>query len=365
MSRANHLIPSNAGRTCSEDRYWQAVLAHDRGFDGRFVYAVRSTGIYCRPSCPSRRPRRDQVEFYPQAKAAELAGFRPCRRCGSNSVVAGNRPSNFVAGALGALSAAENQALTLTALGQQLGVSPSRLARGFRRAVGLTPREYAEARRNDRLRSALRRSENVAAAVYDAGYGSSRAVYERAAAQLGMTPGTYRRGGAGMRIGFTIVDSPVGRLLIAATGRGVCRVCLGDSDAALRKALMEEYPAAEIQLDLVGLQPLVNAFRNYLSGETTALELPIDVRATAFQWRVWRELRAIPYGETRTYSQVALAIGEPKAARAVGHACAVNPVALMVPCHRVVREDGHLGSYRWGMARKRALLKAEQRKPAR
>ncbi|HUI41323.1 MAG TPA: bifunctional DNA-binding transcriptional regulator/O6-methylguanine-DNA methyltransferase Ada [Terriglobia bacterium] len=351
--------------TRPDDRYWQAVLDHDHSYDGSFVYAVRSTGIYCRPSCPSRRPRKNQVVFYPHSRAAEQAGFRPCRRCGAQAGAAGDRQLKLVGNAIGVLDAAADEAPTLTELGAQLGLSPHRLARGFKRATGLTPREYAEARRLGRLRTSLRTSENVAAAVYEAGYGSSRAVYERARAQLGMTPGAYRRGGAGMRIGYTIVDSPLGRLLIAATGLGVCRVCLGDSDAPLRKSLSDEYPKAEIRPDPAGLQNLVNAFQNHLSGEAPALNLPVDVQATTFQWKVWRELRNIPYGETRSYTEVARAVGRPRAARAVARACAVNPVALVVPCHRVLRQDRSLGGYRWGLERKRTLLQREQRQGAR
>ncbi|HEY6272413.1 MAG TPA: Ada metal-binding domain-containing protein, partial [Terriglobales bacterium] len=220
----------------NDQRYWQAVLAHDARFDDTFVYAVRSTGIYCRPSCPSRRPRRDQVVFYSRSEAAEKAGFRACRRCGSQAQSPDSPQSQMVRKALGALEAADVESVpTLPALSGELQVSPHRLARGFKRLTGITPRDYAEARRLARLKTGLRNGDNVADAVYEAGYGSSRAVYEGAQAQLGMTPGTYRRGGAGMQIGYTLIDSAFGRLLIAATERGVCSVCLGDSDATLEK----------------------------------------------------------------------------------------------------------------------------------
>jgi AraC family transcriptional regulator, regulatory protein of adaptative response / methylated-DNA-[protein]-cysteine methyltransferase len=344
------------------DRYWQAVLAHDRSFDSSFVYAVRSTGVYCRPSCPSRRPRREQVVFYRRPAEAEQAGYRACRRCGARSEGAGGAQAELVGRALGALDATSDAAPTLADLSGQLRVSPHRLARGFKRLTGITPREYSDARRIERLKAGLRNGGTVADAVYEAGYGSSRAVYERAQAQLGMTPGAYRRGGAGMEIGYTIVDSPLGRLLIAATGRGVCSVCLGQSDETLKRALFAEYPKAKIHLDSDGLGPQVAAFQDHLAGREPQIALPVDAQATAFQWRVWRELRSIPYGETRSYGDVARAIGKPKAVRAVARACATNPVAVVIPCHRVVRQDGSLGGYRWGLDRKRALLQQEKQR---
>lgn len=356
-----HMISRRTGNRSepqSEDRYWSAVLARDCRFDGSFVYAVRSTGVYCRPSCPSRRPTRDQVVFYSRPEAAEQAGFRPCRRCGSQA--AANAGAELAHTVLRAINSADDGALNLTALSAQCGASPHRLARSFKRLTGLTPREYADAQRLVRLKARLRSSDNVAAAVYDAGYGSSRAVYERASAHLGMTPGAYRHGGRGMRIGYTIVDSPLGRLLVAATDRGVCSVCIGDSDGALKKALVEEYPEAEIRPDSAGLREIVRAFRDHLAGRNTRLDLPFDVQATAFQQQVWRELRAIPYGETRSYTDIARAVGRPQAVRAVAHACASNRVALVVPCHRVVRQDGSLGGYRWGLERKRRLLDRER-----
>jgi AraC family transcriptional regulator of adaptative response/methylated-DNA-[protein]-cysteine methyltransferase len=342
-----------------EDRYWLAVLARDRSFDNCFVYAVRSTGVYCRPSCPSRRPQREQVVFYTDPDSAEKAGFRACRRCGRRDRTSGAETA-LVAGAVSAIRTAEDAAPTLAVLGKTLQTSPDRLSRRFKRLTGVTPREYRDAQQLSRLKTSLRQSENVAAAVYDAGFGSSRAVYERAQSQLGMTPATYRRGGAGMRIGYTIIDSPLGRLLIAATERGVCSVCLGDSDAPLEKALREEYPRAVIERDPAGLEAHARQIREHLTGRMPTLELPVDVQATAFQWRVWQALRDIPYGETRSYSQIARAIGNPRAVRAVGHACATNRVAVVIPCHRAVRQDGSPGGYRWGLERKQALLEGER-----
>ena len=345
----------------ADDRYWRAVLGRDRSFDDVFVYAVRSTGVYCRPSCPSRRPRRGQVVFYPGPTAAERAGFRACRRCGNRNSTASEQVK-LVAGAVTALDAGGGDPSTLADLSRRLQVSPDRLSRGFKRLTGVTPRQYRDAQQLSRLKAALRTSENVAAAVYDAGFGSSRAVYERAASQLGMTPGAYRRGGSGIRIGYTIVGSTLGRLLIAATGRGVCSVCIGDSDEPLEQALREEYPLAAIERDSNGLEAHVRQIREHLAGREPVLDLPVDVQATAFQWKVWQALRDIPYGETRSYSEIARAIGRPRAVRAVGHACATNRVAVVIPCHRAVRQDGSLGGYRWGLERKQALLDRERKK---
>jgi AraC family transcriptional regulator of adaptative response/methylated-DNA-[protein]-cysteine methyltransferase len=248
---------------------------------------------------------------------------------------------------------------TLAALSAHAGVSPGHLQRTFRRLLGITPRQYADARRLDRLKARLREGENVTHALYAAGYGASSRLYEKAGTQLGMTPGTYRRGGKGMKIRYATVNSPLGRLLVAATPRGICAVCLGNSDARLRAALSDEYPRAEIRQDASGLALWLKGILNYLQGDTSRLDLPVDVAATAFQRRVWEELRRIPYGSTRSYKQVARAIGRPRAVRAVARACATNPASLVIPCHRVIREDGGLGGYRWGLKRKQALLAGE------
>jgi AraC family transcriptional regulator of adaptative response/methylated-DNA-[protein]-cysteine methyltransferase len=250
--------------------------------------------------------------------------------------------------------------LTLAVLGSQVGLSPAHLQRIFKRVTGISPRQYADACRLGRLKSGLKTRRTVTMAMIEAGYGSSSRLYERAAEQLGMTPATYQRGGRGMQIRYTLVDSPLGRLLLAATERGVCAVCIGDDDRDLQADLAAEYPAAEVTHDDAALRPLVADLLQHLAGTRPHLELPIDVQATAFQWRVWRELQAIPYGETRTYQEVAAALGQPTAFRAVAHACATNPVAVVVPCHRVLRTDGGLGGYRWGLARKQQLLDQEK-----
>ena len=346
---------------------WQAVLSRDRAADGSFVYGVRSTGIYCRPSCPSRKPRRRQVVFFALPEAAEQNGFRPCLRCRPRKAPLLDPRTQIVArvcreidkrmdGGFADNSAAET---TLAALSRRAGMSTGQLGRAFRTTMGITPRQYADAQRMRRLKSRLKKGDDVTTALYDAGFGSSSRLYERAPSQLGMTPAAYRQGGAGMNIHFTTVDSPLGRLLVAATGRGISALYLGETDARLEAALRTEYPRAEIRRDRNGLEGWLKKILLHLRGSEPHLDLPTDVQATAFQRRVWEELRRIPYGSTRTYSQVARAIGRPSAVRAVARACATNPVSVVVPCHRVVREDGNLAGYRWGLPRKRALLEHE------
>lgn len=338
-----------------QESRWEAVLARDARADGAFVYAVKSTGVYCRPSCPSRRPGRAQVEFFAAPAHAERAGFRPCRRCHPD----GRSPSAAMADRLRRhIEDRLDEPVTLAALAAEAGTSPHRVHRMFRGATGLTPRQYADALRVGKVKAGLRDGGSVAAATYDAGYGSSSRLYERAAASFGMTPATYARGGAGVSIRFTVTPCALGRLLVAATEAGICAVRLGDSAAALEADLRREFPQARIRPDDPGLQPWVQAIVDQIHG-APAVSLPLDVRATAFQRRVWEALRAIPRGQTRSYSDVARGLGRPSATRAVANACAANPVAVVVPCHRVIREDGALGGYRWGLARKQALLKGE------
>jgi AraC family transcriptional regulator of adaptative response/methylated-DNA-[protein]-cysteine methyltransferase len=253
---------------------------------------------------------------------------------------------------------------TLREIADHVGGSPHHLQRLFKRLMGVSPAEYADAERLKRLKSLLKDGDSVTGAMYEAGYGAASRLYERAPGQLGMTPATYARGGKGARIGYTIVDSPLGRLMVAATARGICFISLGDADAPLKQALTREFPEAGIEADEGILPEWVDAVVGYISGELPHLDLPLDIRATAFQRRVWAELMRIPRGVTRTYSEVAEALGEPQARRAVARACATNPVPLLIPCHRVVRSDGALGGYRWGLQRKQALIETEQR-PAR
>lgn len=356
---------------------WHAVQVRDRNADGAFVYGVRSTGIYCRPSCPSRKPRREQVVFFSLPDAAEQEGFRECRRCRPRAVPMRDSRIETVARVCREIDAQvqadpgidlrSDTQLTLAALGKSAGMSPHQLDRAFRGAMGITPRQYADGQRMRRLKSRLKKGENVTTALYEAGYGSSSRLYERAPSHLGMTPAVYGRGGAGMQIHYTIVHSPLGRLLVGATDRGVSALYLGESDAALRAALRKEYPAAELTSETAAssrnncgrLGDRVNKILAHLRGREPHLDLPTDVQGTAFQRRVWEELRRIPYGSTKTYTQVARAIGKPAAIRAVARACATNPVSVVVPCHRVVRQDGSLAGYRWGINVKQALLQKE------
>jgi AraC family transcriptional regulator of adaptative response/methylated-DNA-[protein]-cysteine methyltransferase len=346
-----------------ERRRWNLVLARDRAADGRFVYAVRSTGIYCRPSCPSRRPRRDRVMFFDAPADARRAGFRACLRCHPDAQVADDPWLEKVRRACAQLAAADGH-LSLATLASRIGGSAFHFQRNFKRVVGVTPREYAEACRLRKVRGQLRSGSDVTSAMFDAGYGSSSRFYERAAPKLGMSPSQYRRGGAGMTIRYVVLEAPhddLGRLLIGETDRGICAVAMGSSDASLTEALGREYPAATIVRDAAGaLSKWSKAILTHLRNRHPRLDLPLDVQATAFQWQVWQALAAIPRGETRTYGEIAAAIGRPAAARAVARACASNPVALAIPCHRVVPASGGIGGYRWGPARKKALLDRER-----
>jgi len=342
------------------ERRWRIVLARDRRYDGAFVYAVQSTGIYCRPSCPSRRPRRGQVAFFPLPEEAEQAGFRPCRRCRPGEPAAPDPGVPLVRSVCRLIDAHPDRPASLSALSVQAGVTSHRLLRTFRRVLGISPRQYRDARRLDRFKTELRSRRRVSPALYEAGYGSTSRVYEQAHAKLGMTPATYSRGAPGTRIAFTVVPCAIGRLLVAATARGICRVSLGSDAQVLAAGLAAEFPAAQLRRDRGALTAAVGVLLRFLDGRAEPVDLPLDVRATAFQRRVWEALRRIPYGATRSYAEIARAIGKPSAARAVARACATNPAALVIPCHRVVRADGGLGGYRWGLARKRVLLEQER-----
>ena len=345
-------------RALESDIYWQAVAERDARFDGMFVYGVSSTGIYCKPSCRARRPRRAVVSFFPACAAAEAAGLRACLRCRPRVATVQDPRVVLTLRACRAIEAEAEGPLALEALGARLGVSPHHLQRTFKRITGITPRQYAAAHRLKLFKSRIREGDDVTRALYEAGYGSSSRLYETAAERLGMTPATYRRGGKGMQINYTVTDCDLGRLLVAATERGVCAVQFGADDGALVAALTAEYPAAVIRETRPS--EWVESLLRHLAGAQPSLDLPLDLRATAFQLRVWEELRRIPYGETRTYTEVAAAIGQPTAARAVARACATNPVALATPCHRVVRAGGAAGGYRWGIERKQQLLARER-----
>lgn len=344
------------------DARWQRVLARDVSMDGAFVYAVQSTGIYCRPSCPSRKPAPEKVRFFAVPEAAERAGFRACKRCRPREAPAAEPRLEAVRRACRAIETSEDGIPTLTQLGRETGFSPHHLQRLFKAFVGISPRKYGEALRVERLKAGLKEGDGVAGALYGAGYGSASRLYEKAPAHLGMTPASYARGGRGAGIAFATADCPPalgGRLLVAATEKGVCMVALGDTDAGLESELRQEYPAADIKRG-GDLESRIEAILDHLSGAQPHIELPLDVRATAFQWQVWEGLRAIPKGETRSYKDIAAAIGKPGAARAVGRACATNPVAVIVPCHRAVSAKGKLTGYRWGLGRKKKLLARER-----
>lgn len=349
-------------QTMEEEIYWQAVCDRDARFNGIFVYGVRSTGIYCQPSCRSRRPRRQHVAFFPSTEAAEAEGFRACLRCRPREPVGRNPQVELVLSVCRIIETEAEGLLSLEALGERLDVSPHHLQRTFKGITGITPRQYAAAHRLKQFKSRIKEGEDVTAAMYEAGFGSSRSLYEKASAHLGMTPATYRRKGKGMMINYTVVDCRLGKLLVAATERGVCSVQFGETDEALAQALASEYPSAMIARDETALGEWVALLLQHLEGSQPSLALPLDLQATLFQMRVWDELRRIPYGETRSYAKVAEAIGQPTATRAVARACATNPVALVTPCHRVVRAGGALGGYRWGLERKESLLERERQR---
>src|SRR6266481_4667764 len=338
-------------------RYWRATITRDARADGTFVLAVRSTHIYCRPSCPARRPLRRNVVFFHTREEAEKQGYRACLRCRPNEV---SGAVVLVQRAVRHLVDSTEENVRLGVLASTLNTTQGTLRRAFRQVTGLKPRELAEALRIRKFKAMLRSGRNITDALYETGYGSSSRVYERSDAQLGMTPATYRKGGKGMKIGYTIAKSPLGKVLVAATERGVSAVYLGDAENTMIEELRAEYPRAEIT-------PATDSFRRWVSeivqrieGKQPRMELPLDLQATAFQRRVWQELQRIPRGRTRTYSQVAQSLGQPKAVRAVARACATNPVSVVVPCHRVIREDGALAGYRWGLSRKEQLLAQER-----
>lgn len=345
-----------------EEQCWQAVAARDRGRDGEFVFAVKTTGVFCRPSCGARLPLRKNVAFYASNAAAAAAGFRPCKRC---------RPTEFADGAARVAelcayiraNADSGDKLGLEELARVAGLSKSHLQRVFRAAVGVSPRQYVEACRLGALKRELRGGESVTDAIYAAGFGAASRLYERVDSRLGMTPRQYGQGGQGLAISYTVMKSRFGLLLLAATDRGLCFVELGEDEQEMAAALRREFPRARIAAAATPSSPQLESWKEalekHLEGQAPQPELPLDVRASAFQFQVWSYLQTIPRGEVRTYAEVAAAIGHPKAVRAVGSACGKNPTALVVPCHRVIRGDGGLGGYRWGEERKRQILEAE------
>lgn len=338
---------------------WRAVQARDARFDGTFVFAVTTTGIFCRPSCTARKPKRRNVVFYDAIDRAERNGFRACLRCKPTQVERNNPQVGAVLRACEMLAAED--ALSLDELSRELGLSPSHFQRTFKQIVGVSPKKYAEAKRMEKFKEELRGGSDVVTAMYEAGYGSSSRLYEKAATRLGMTPAIYKKGGKGMKINYAIANCELGELLVARTKRGICSVTFGDDESQLRDGLHKEFPNAEIAEDAESLKNAVDAILKYLAGKNKRLVLPLDLQATSFQLQVWEFLQKIPYGETRSYSEVAEAIGDKKKVRAVAQACAKNRVAVVIPCHRVVASDGKLSGYRWGVERKRELLVREAR----
>ncbi|SJZ95553.1 AraC family transcriptional regulator, regulatory protein of adaptative response / methylated-DNA-[protein]-cysteine methyltransferase [Enhydrobacter aerosaccus] len=349
------------------DTCWHAVQRRDRSYNGRFWFSVKTTGVYCLPSCAARPPLRRNVSFFASPEAAEAAGFRPCKRCKPRDWQVEAGLSKPVAKACALFQADTGDTPpSLAEVARKVGLSATALSKRFIAELGVSPRDWLVAKKRERFRKALRDGEKVSEAVYGAGYGSPSRVYESSDKVLGMTPATYAKGGAGAHIDYTTVDSDYGRVLVAATQKGVAAVFLGDSDRKLEQDLRHDFPAADITRNDAALEDRVTAVLSRLYGRKPsaldASDVPLDIIGTAFQWKVWKALTDIPAGETRTYGEIATTIGEPKAARAVGRACATNQAAGVIPCHRAVGANGGLTGYRWGVARKERLLAEERRR---
>lgn len=342
-----------------DDERWAAVERRDRAADGAFYYSVRSTGVYCRPSCAARLPRRENVRFHASCEEAERAGFRPCKRCRPNESPLVERQAASVAAACRAIERAETVP-SLDALAKAAGMSRFHFHRVFKALTGVTPRAYADAHRARRVREELARGASVTEAIYGAGFNSNGRFYASAPAHLGMTPGAFREGGAGASIRFAIGACWLGSILVAATDRGVCAILLGEDAKALALDLRERFPNARLLEGERDFERWVAKVVGFVEEPARGLDLPLDIRGTAFQRRVWEMLRAIPPGETASYAQIAARLGKPRAARAVAGACAANALAVAIPCHRVVAANGDLAGYRWGVARKRRLLERER-----
>lgn len=345
-------------QTMDFDRRLAAVMARDRSADGAFVYAVTSTRIFCRPSCASRRPHRDHIAFFPSSEKAQAAGYRACLRCRPDS--ARSQAVELAQRICRYIDAQGDDQPGLAELSSHFGLSPHHLARTFKASVGMTPKAYADLRRVERLKEGLRNGASVTHAMYSAGFGSSSRLYERGNALLGMTPADYRRKGLGTTIDFTIANTTLGKLLVAQSTRGICAVKLGDSPDSLERELRGEYGAATLRRDDAHLAGALKAIVAHIERGTPLAGLAVDVQASAFTRSVWKALAAIPFGQTRTYGEIAASLGRPSAARAVARACASNQVALIIPCHRVVPASGGAGGYRWGVERKRVLLERER-----
>lgn len=356
MTAASSPLHAPAPAFATDTERWEAVATRNTTADGAFFYGVRTTGVFCRPSCASRMPRRENVLFFDDADAARAAGLRECKRCRPGGLP---RELEIVRRACAALDADPQARLTLAELSDAVHLSPFHLQRLFKRMLGVSPRQYQAARRGAALREALTQGADVTRASADAGFGSSSRLYESVPAELGMAPSAYRRKGAGLTIRYASAATPLGIVLVAATGRGICRIAFGDDAATLAAGLTADFANADRIEDAAAVAPFIAQIDAYLNGRRDRFDLPLDIAPTAFQQRVWEALQRIPYGETRSYTQIAESLGAPRAVRAVASACASNPVALAIPCHRVVQKGGSLAGYRWGLARKAALIDAE------
>lgn len=358
MAMTKSEVPAAAAsRYASNDARWAALERRDRNADGAFYYSVATTGVYCRPSCAARLALRKNVTFHDSCADAERAGFRPCKRCKPNQAVdAGHAAA--IAAACRAIAQAEEMP-SLTALADEAGLSPFHFHRLFKAATGVTPRAYGAAHRARRVREGLPNSATVTQAIYDSGFNSSGRFYAEAPARLGMTPSAYAKGGDGATIRFAVGQSSLGAVLVAATEKGVCAIMLGDAPEPLVRTLQDRFPRATLVGADRAFEATVAKAVGLVEAPSRGTDLPLDVRGTAFQERVWQALRGIPVGTTASYADIARRLGSPKAVRAVAQACAANPVAVAIPCHRVVRSDGDLSGYRWGIARKRELLRRE------
>ncbi len=351
-------IAAIAAAAIERDPRWARVVARDPQADGSFWYSVRTTGVYCRPSCAARRARPENVQFHATREDAERAGFRPCKRCTPDQPSLHEQHAAKVAEACRLIEESE-QVPDLAALASHVGLSPWHFHRVFKAITGLTPKAYANAHRARRVRKELARSESVTAAVYDAGYNSSGRFYAESSRVLGMAPRNYRAGGMDTTIRFAVGECSLGSILVATSERGICSILIGDDPDALARELQDQFPKAELIGGDAAFEKLVAQVVGFVEAPGLGLDLPLDVRGTAFQQRVWKALREIPAGSTASYSDIAIRIGAPNSARAVAQACASNALAVAIPCHRVVRNDGGLSGYRWGVERKRALLERE------
>jgi len=345
----------------TDEDQWRAVITRDKKADGKFFYSVKSTGIYCRPGCPARLARREQIQFHATAAEAEQAGFRACKRCRPNESGLKSRLAEAVATACRLITVSD-EAPDLETLSRAVRLSPSHLHRAFKSLMGLTPKAYALAHRAERTRQELRRSPSVTSAIYGAGFNSNSRFYATSSKMLGMKPAAFRAGGTGARIQFAVGQCSLGSILVAATPQGICYIMLGDDPNELVKNLRDRFPRAELFPGNHEFEETVAAVVSFVERPAAGLDLPLDVQGTAFQQRVWQKLCEIPFGKTSTYADVAKAIGRPKATRAVAQACGANPIAVAIPCHRVVRSDGSLSGYRWGVERKAKLLEREQKR---